>query len=138
MSVARLKSLLRDLHFGRRDVCEVVAQAVGVALGHLARSRRQTLLHARRTEPVLNLHVQRIAVLHDDAGTVARRDGDVGLKLGAHRIIVRNPVAAKRIEHASPKVKLSEGPSMLLLGFHNVTSLDQGSDSVWMGLSRCA
>ena len=46
---------------------------------------------------------------HDDAGTVARCDGGIGLKLGAQRIIVRDPVAAQLIEHASPNLILSEG-----------------------------
>jgi hypothetical protein len=47
---------------------------------------------------------------------------------------VRNPVAAERIAHASPNVKPSEGiVHEFLPGFHNATSLDQGSGSVWMG-----
>ncbi len=47
---------------------------------------------------------------------------------------MRNPVAAKRIEHCSPKVKLSEGfVHAILPGFHNATSLDQRSNLVWTG-----
>ncbi len=60
---------------------------------------------------------------------VARCDGGVGFELGAQWAVVRNPVAAERIAHASPNVKLFERiPHAFLPDSHNATSLDQGSD----------
>src|ERR1035437_4079873 len=51
-------STLFDPHLAGRDVGEVVPHAVGVTFGERARTRRETLVHARRIEPVLDFDVK--------------------------------------------------------------------------------
>jgi hypothetical protein len=114
---AVITSLLRDPYFARRDVGEVDPHAIGVALGYRARARQEPLGgRARKAVRVFDLSVQRVPALHDDARIGARCDGGVGFELSAQRAIVRNPVAAERIAHATPNVKLSEAvPHVYLL-----------------------
>jgi hypothetical protein len=58
----------------------------------------------------------------------------IGLKFSAHRVIVRNPVAAKRIKHTSANVKASENAIHEFLPcLHNATSLERLPGSLWMG-----
>ena len=49
---------------------------------------------------------------------VARCDGGVGFELGAQWAVVRNPVAAERIAHATPNVKSSQGVPHAHLPIH--------------------
>src|ERR1700733_7655872 len=105
-----IASLLRDPYFAGRDVGKVDPHAVGVTLGHRARTRREALGgRSRRAARIFDLSVQRVPVLHDDARIGTGCDGGIGFELGAQPAVVRNPVAAERIAHATPDVKLSKG-----------------------------